>query len=187
MSFTEFSLDLETLNNKPNSPILSIGCVAFNSEIGAIDIENCFHVYLKLDEQFRAGILPSADTLFWWFEQSDEARHRQYYRHEELRTDPITALVKFNQWMLKTIGDADWREIQLYGNGSDFDVAILANLMDKFNVKPCWPFWGARCLRTFKQEVGEGLVLPEYGVAHDALDDAIKQAMVVTMNRKKGA
>ncbi len=186
MSFTEFSLDLETLNNKPNSPILSIGCVAFDSKTGVIDIENGFHVYLKLDEQFRAGLLPSGDTFLWWLEQSDVARQRQYYLPEDDRTKPLTALLQFNQWLMKTIGDAHQCEIQLYGNGSDFDVAILANLMDKFNVKPCWPFWGARCLRTFKQEVGEGLVLPEYGVAHDALDDAIKQAMVVTMNQKKG-
>lgn len=186
MPFTEFSLDLETLNNKPNSPILSIGCVAFDSKTGIVDVDNGFHVYLKLDEQFRAGLLPSADTLFWWFEQSDVARHRQTQLGETLRMPVVSALLQFNSWLIERTGGFDWDEIKLYGNGSDFDVAILANLMDKFDVKPCWPFWGARCLRTFKQEVGEGLVLPEYGVAHDALDDAIKQAMVVTLNQRKG-
>jgi len=183
MSFAEFSLDLETMNNVPNSPILSIGCVAFNSETGVIDIDNGFHMYLSLDEQFRKGVMPSESTLLWWLNQSDAARSKQY---DALRFSPKAVLSDFISWMMKTIGDADWKEIQLYGNGSDFDVAILANLMDKFDMKPCWPFWGARCLRTFKQGVGEGLVLPEYGVAHDALDDAIKQAMVVTLNQKKG-
>jgi len=183
MPFTEFSLDLETANNTPNSPILSIGCVAFDSKTGDINIANGFHIYLSLDEQFRAGVVPSESTLLWWLGQSDDARAKQV---AALRHPPTVALTRFSEWMIKTVGDSDWNEIKLYGNGSDFDVAILANLMDKFNVKPCWPFWGARCLRTFKQEVGEGLVLPEYGVAHDALDDAIKQAMVVTLNQRKG-
>lgn len=174
--FNNFMLDLETLGKAPNSPILSIGCVAFNPDAGTIDTKNTFHFYLELDPQFRTGILPNESTIMWWLEQSEEARRAQ---NTAERGNPRLVLEMFNKWITERLGYINPGDIELWGNGSDFDVTILNNLMDKFKVEPVYPFWSGRCLRTFRAHHGDSYVRIYPDLAHDALSDAIAQARSV--------
>lgn len=161
-------LDLETLGTSPGAPIVQIGAVAFN--VGTPDYEwGMFEAKIDLTSlRFKENI--DFSTLAWWFQQDEAARYAAFCTDER---KPITeALRSFQLWLLGT------RAKELWGNGSDFDNAILkcAFLQYCEEVEP-WNFRMNRCFRTVKA-MYKGTVLEPYfiGIKHNALDDAIHQA-----------
>lgn len=65
-------IDLETMGNKPNAPIVSIGAVFFEPETGEIGPE--LYTAVDLKSEVALGAAPDADTILWWLTQSSEAR-----------------------------------------------------------------------------------------------------------------
>lgn len=171
--FYHFSLDLETLGNAPNSPILSIGCVAFDPMTGVIDTANALHIHLELESQFKAGMLPNESTLMWWFKQEADARNAQT---NATRVHPVQALRRFTDYIAAHHSAGD---TSIWGNRSEFDNAILINAFSTFRMDVPWPFWGNRDLRTLISHSPNGVARNAPTVAHDALADAIVQAQQV--------
>lgn len=65
-------LDLETMGNKSNSVILSVGAVMFDIETG--EIGEYFYERIEFQSALDVGLKINADTVEWWMKQSDEAR-----------------------------------------------------------------------------------------------------------------
>jgi exodeoxyribonuclease VIII len=65
--------------------------------------------------------------------------------------------------------------LKVWGNGSDFDNAILAACYAAVGQPLPWDFWHNRCYRTLKALRPE-LKLQRQGTYHNALDDAKTQA-----------
>ena len=167
-------LDLETMGTSVNSAIVSIGAVEFSEGLGITDR---FYVNIDLQSCMDKGMEINAKTLMWWMKQSDEAR-------KSLTGDTIPlrdALKSFREWVVK--GNEN---VQIWGNGSDFDNAMISNAYSKFNATQPWNYWDNRCYRTLVYSLPK-LEFKRDGTHHNALDDAEYQAKhliaLVTANK----
>lgn len=154
-------LDLETLGTGPNSAIISIGACSFDEG----HIVSTFHAIIDKQTCFELGCTFDQSTIDWWENQSDEAKAASYNATE---TVPVKeALLAFADWM-KGKGT-------IWGNGSDFDNAMLAELYNKAGMDLPWKFWNNRCYRTMKNMFPD-VKMVRHGTHHNAVDDAITQA-----------
>lgn len=162
-------LDLETLGTGPNSVIISVGACFFDKEL----IGDSLYLALDRDEQIGRGREVSAETVTWWNQQSLAAR--EVFAESQMGVNMF--LQTFSEWLLSHAQYPD--DIKMWGNGSDFDNAILADLYRQWNVAMPWKFYNNRCYRTLKNIAiaFDSHDLPEReGVHHHALHDAEYQA-----------
>lgn len=161
-----FMIDLETMGNTPDAPIVAIGAVAFSREgLGAefsagIDLESAM-----------AQARPSASTIKWWLTQGEAARKR-VAQGSLLESD---ALLRLREFLHEQAGGK--REVMVWGNGAAFDIVILESAYRRWDWPPPWEFWNVYCYRTLKNLFGKRFPAPPFkGTAHTALDDARNQA-----------
>ena len=156
-------IDLETMGNKPNAPVVSIGAVFFEPSTGELGEE--FYRVVSLKSSMDGG--------------AEEARKAICDK------DAISisaALIKLNTFILD---NTDIDKVQVWGNGATFDNVILrANYEREF--LPCiWKFWNDRDVRTIV-ELGRAIGInprrdiPFEGDRHNALADAKHQAKYVS-------
>jgi len=158
-------LDLETMSTTPNAAIISIGAVKFDMDLGLIerfyrvvDLESCKEKDFHIDDS----------TVKWWSKQSDIAR-KEVAGEGTTPAIPLKyALKQFRDWMGKG-------NVQIWGNGSDFDNVILANAFRKYGVNNAWDYRQNRCYRTMVASF-PNIEMKMVGTYHKADDDAIYQA-----------
>lgn len=160
-------IDLETLGIKMDCPIISIGAAAFNN----IEIVDTFYIVLDLEEQLDGGRKVNASMLKWWMKQGRDAKKV----FEEPTFSVSEGLNLFNSFILKYEGCKVW------GNGATFDISILENIFNQYNLKVGWNFRNVRDFRTF-MDFNKRVESPRSGVAHNALSDAVSQAMCILNN-----
>ncbi len=163
-------VDLETLGQRFDAPIITVGAVFFDPATGELGPE--FYRAVDLDSAIRFGRV-SGETLKWWFKQSDAARHAAVDGKE-----PLDKVLKdFADWYRGVNSKAP-----IWGNGPTFDITILEDAYWRvFDKEAPWKFWNVRDCRTIL-ELGQaiGYKKPDLkGVAHNALDDARHQAQWV--------
>lgn len=168
-------LDLETLGNNSNSPIISIGAVFFDPQTG--DLGGDFYQTIQLESAMQHGIA-DAGTIQWWMQQSNDARAVFNAPDCVILT---VALYEFQAWANQN-GD----NIKMWGNGATFDNTILANAYLSTDLPRPWKYWNDRDVRTIV-ELGRNLCsidpkkdFPFEGTEHNALDDAKHQARYVS-------
>lgn len=162
-------LDLETMASSNDAVIVSIGACFFDKE----EIGDCIYLVLDREEQKQANRKVSEDTMIWWDNQSTEA----LAVFDAPQTPVANALNCFSQFIELYADDS--KSVLMWGNGSDFDNAILGSLYDLWGIKKPWSFRNNRCFRTLKNIAiaYDSHDLPEReGTAHNALDDAVYQA-----------
>lgn len=199
-------LDLETLSTQANAAIIGIGAVWFDPHGEQFKAESaqeaaefgtslpydrfplCFERIIDIQSCLDAGFAVSASTLKWWSEQSDEARRVAFSGEVGLRealndfADFLT-MVSIN-WPQGGDSPVQRDQVCVWGHGPAFDNAILANAYRQMGYPQPWSFRNDRCNRTFLALAEERLekVMPELvrvGTLHNALDDAITQALHV--------
>lgn len=160
-------IDLETMGNRPRSAIVALGAVFFSS--AGLGPE--FYARIDLESCVRAGLRLDTSTVLWWLGQEDAARreiHDQTLPRVELRT----ALGQFTDFLAENFdGNMD-----LWGNGSDFDNVLTVDAYEAVGLEPPWKFWNHRCYRTLKA-LRLDMRIPRNGTHHNALDDAKSQAL----------
>lgn len=157
-------LDLETMGQGPDAAIIAIGARGFDPEHG---LGPGFYITVDLEDAVRHGGTIDPSTILWWMRQSDEARAEFQRPGQSIET----ALAAFSAWMFEHFDVAD---VNVWGNGSDFDNTILSSAYQRAGIDRPWPFWGNRCFRTLKNIVP--MAMPRTGTHHNALDDATTQA-----------
>lgn len=161
-------VDLETKGNKPGCMILSIGAVFFDPLTGELGDRMYNVVATKGQEEL--GLHEDQETMKWWNEQVPAAR-AILAESEQSKLGLYGALNEFTDFL----APAGLGAVRVWGNGADFDNAILtvAYMATQRNIP--WKFWNNRCFRTLKALVPS--VGMEKGLlAHNALNDAIMQA-----------
>lgn len=155
-------LDLETLGTKHGSVIIAIGAVVFTDKgLGE-------EFYLRVDpaDCQTHGLKIDAATVFWWMNQNDDAR-----REVTKPGEPLTvALDKFSEFVITSMPYKVW------GNGSNFDNALLRAAYEATGMPTPWKFYADACYRTVKGLVPE-IPITNTGAKHNALDDAKSQAL----------
>lgn len=176
--YRHLMVDLETMGNKSNAPIVSIGAVFFNPNTGNTGAE--FYTAVSLESSMLLGGVPDAGTIIWWLKQSPEARSAIAMAD----TMPlIDALELFSDFISEN-SDAG-PDVQVWGNGASFDNVILRSSYDRANIECPWKFRNDRDVRTMT-ELGKAIgINPRYdipfdGDMHNALSDARHQVKYVS-------
>lgn len=152
-------LDIETMGNKSNSCVVSIGAVEFDIETGETGM--VFDCKISLDSCLKAGLTVDASTIDWWLlNQSEEARVGISYCILDLKT----VLECFADWI-------DRRSF-VWGNSARFDCGILSDAYRAVGLETPWIYYNERDVRTlvaFAPEVKNNFKFE--GVRHNAVDD----------------
>jgi len=156
-------LDLETMGNKSNSAIISIGAVEFDIETG--ETGDTFYAGVDLQSCLDMGLIVNGSTLMWWMEQNETARKKVAEGGDHIST----VLGIFNDWF-KHLGEG----VQIWGNGARFDIGIMEDAYVKCALPIPWEFRYERDLRTlvsFAPEIKLKATKEFKGVEHDPIDD----------------
>lgn len=181
-----FMMDLETGGKTPGCAIVSVGIIAFDPLAPTVDAlfpdfgyysvvnrESCMDAFLHEDTEGPQS------TMAWWSRQSGEAREALHaYRNNQGKdlAEVLEASIEY------VAGHCTPKNAKVFGNGSDFDNAIVAVAARQVGLKVPWSY-GGRCYRTMKSL--DAILGPEFaapaltrsGTYHNALDDAKTQAM----------
>lgn len=159
-------IDLETLGSVPGCSIVAIGATASTDDGFVTDT---FYIVVSRSSCVAYGLRESVETLDWWSRQSEQAREVIAQAEDPAAATLPDALAALNVFVSRH------GKVEVYGNGSDFDNAILAVAADAAHVVLAWPFWANRCYRTIKSRM-PWIRMDRQGTHHNALDDARSQA-----------
>jgi hypothetical protein len=157
--------------------VLSIGVVEFFPDRWTPQsteedlIGKKFYSTFNLQSQIDQGRTISADTLGWWMNQGSEARRAAFMKGQEA-PQVSEVLLLLNDFIRQFP-----TPVALWGNGAAFDNVILTNLYNQFKIGPAYRFTSDSCYRTLKGLIPGVEPGKRVGVHHNALDDAIFQAM----------
>lgn len=177
-------IDIETMGNKQDAAILSIGACVFSPGIG-VGVDGQFLENCTLRSNIDLGRVMTPSTVEWWLDQSEAAR-------KALKDPPpVNLAVALNG--LRSFIDKN-RPDHVWANGTTFDLAILRHAYEvTLKQDAPWHYRQECCMRSVRA-ISElvGLDYSELyrnrdGVAHSALDDANGQAkFVVAVMDKMG-
>lgn len=165
----EAMVDLETLATTPDAHILTIGLVAMH------DMDNTLYIHVKRNPSTAGNHIRRVDpdTESWWFKQSPEAQHEAFDQTNAVELD--VALDQITEWF-----QADNMK-KIWSHGATFDVTMLDDAYRQCDKLPPWRFWDVRDTRTVidmaQRAVGRKLEPTREGTHHNALDDAVHQAV----------
>lgn len=164
-------IDLETRGAAPGCAILSIGAVGFSTtKLGPE-----FYKVVLTSSCHEAGLKDDESTMVWWRGQSEAARLVLLQAEDGAVAAPLAdALTAFHNWLAGHFGLA---QVRIWGNGADFDNAILAYCYKAVGLELPWKFWHNRCFRTLKSLRTDIKGPKRVGTYHNALDDAKTQAL----------
>ena len=172
-------VDLETMGNKQDAPIVAIGAVVFDPATGSIG--ESFYKVVSLESSVNWGAKMDPSTVIWWLKQSSEARSAI------VNDDAIPlhdALLQFGEFIFENIPGGR-KKAQVWGNGASFDNCILRSSFDFIAEEYPWEYWNDRDVRTIV-ELGKAIgidpkkTIPFEGERHNALADAIHQTRYVS-------
>ena len=164
-------VDLETFGRRPGCSLISIGAVAFDigknitgpEFYGVVNRRSCVEVGLHEDEE----------TLEWWSKQDPTVSN--IIKESEVGGHGIITMLKMFRDFLASLHSTSDKSVKVWGNGSDFDNAILISAYAAIGEKQPWEFWNNRCYRTVKSLHPEIKISRVFGQHHNALFDAKNQ------------
>ena len=161
-------IDIETMDKIESAAIPSIGAITFDPLSGKYG--KTFYRELDWRDQDRTQ---SDDTVAFWAKQPQKAR-------DALKgvTELYDALDDLAEWLPAGC--------QVWGNGPEFDIAILQHAYRQEMIPIPWAFYRVHSCRTMMLlwQAMTGSTAPinakTKGTYHNALDDAKNQAKEVT-------
>ena len=163
MKTLDITFDLETCSLCPTAAVMSIGAVAWdrNGEGSPffpneylIDVDSTFGVHVDLRGMFVDGFTFDQDTADWWAKQSDEAKKEVIANDgdEDPCSDIVLAVKDLFDWMENIKKKKGYDTVNLWCQGSDFDIAILRNICYKYKINIPVNYTNFRDHRTFFME-----------------------------------
>ncbi|XES12069.1 3'-5' exoribonuclease domain-containing protein [Citrobacter freundii] len=177
--YTHLMVDMETMGNSPDAPIVSIGAVFFDPSTGNTGAE--FYRVVSLESSMSFGMKPDASTIQWCLKQSSEAR-------SAILVDEAMGLLETLELLADFIAENaanGSHTVQMWGNGCSFDNVTLRRAYALTDTPFAVPFWNDRDVRTMV-ELGKSVgINPRYdipfeGDMHNALSDARHQVKYVS-------
>ena len=163
-------IDLETLDTKPSSTILTLGAVKFNP-LTFDEPTNELYIKLDIDEQDRLGRTASDATLEWWMKQDPKIQEEAFSEND--RVGITQTLSQLSKYLINS--DVIWAHS--YG----FDMTILEDLYRQVKLPVPWNFWQIRDSRTLFALLPQDPRKSMQTDLHNALADAYYQAKGVQM------
>ena len=158
----DITFDFETCALCPTAAVMSIGAVVWNRdgedtpflENSAAVKYPTFLAHVDLRSMFIDGFTFDASTAKWWSERSDEAKAAVLeYDSEDVPCAPIqNVIMDFFQWIDDVKKACNASEVNLWCQGTDFDIAILRNICNKYHIELPIKHTNFRDHRTFYME-----------------------------------
>lgn len=175
---TDIVIDIETLSLKNTAAILSIGAAAITE---SSEPAGLFYERIDIDSCLDKGMTIDADTLAWWFKQPAK------YMNISGGTGAANALCNLFAWMTELGYNNDSSTTNIWGNGPEFDNAIIINaayrLLPKSVVNDMlWDYRRNQSVRTLwhiNEMLGLGVTYKYDYPSHVAVFDAIVEAKFV--------
>lgn len=164
-------LDLETLGTRPDAAVVAIGACIFDPYSDKKP-EQTFDVAVTIESAMKHGRI-DASTLDWWFQQSKDAQDKTFNRFGHTLPD---ALRQFNWWLLNQCAHKRERLV-VWGNGAAFDNVVIRSAHEAAGMTPVWSFRKDMCYRAICAVFGKNIPFERTGCHHNAVDDAISQAV----------
>lgn len=159
-------IDLETMGNRPNAPIIAIGAVAFN--LAEMTIGEKFYANVNLASSVALGSVMDPSTVMWWMQQSEDARKAVTRKGRQV----TEVLPDFADWLTTNV--VALKDRKVWANGTDFDCTILGEHYHKAGLEVPWMYYAKRDYRTVR-ELWKSVPEDVNAGAHNALDDAVHQ------------
>jgi hypothetical protein len=169
--------DLETLDTANTAVVLSLGIVPFRITGNNTFIElvnQGINILFDTDIQKEKGCTVSEETLAWWSGQGASA---QTVLTGGNREDPHDLHEIILNSLGQTVPKTRW-----YARGLHFDMAIINNLCNKFELRQPWGYQDGRDLRTWfdfykAKESALWRETPEGFIKHNSLHDSALEAL----------
>jgi len=168
------TIDLETIDTRPQSTVLSLGGVKFNP---FDDSEPYSEMYFKIsiDDQDRLDRTASDDTIEWWSKQDPKIMEEAFDQEGAITVEE--ALSKINKFIVGV--DVLW------GQGYGFDYTILEDMYRSLGKPIPYNFWQVRDSRTLFSVCKEDPRKKIQNDLHNALADAYYQSKAIQMAYKE--
>lgn len=158
-------VDLETMAVTPRAVVLSLGAVHFDPYGNGYTDKLYFRI--DLDDQDKLNREIDPNTLDWWSKQDPTIMEEAFSPND--RVPLAEAIDRFHKFA--------WGCDGFWSHGSAFDLIIIEDIYRQLNKNVPWQFWQMRDTRTVF-DLGVDPDMPKGG-KHDALQDAIRQAIGV--------
>jgi hypothetical protein len=168
------TIDLETIDTRPQSTVLSLGAVKFNP---FDDSEPHSEMYFKIqiDDQDRLGRTSSDDTIEWWSKQDPKIMEEAFDQEGAITVEE--ALSKINKFVVGV--DVLW------GQGYGFDYTIIEDMYRSLGKPIPYNFWQVRDSRTLFSVCKEDPRKKIQNDLHNALADAYYQSKAIQIAYKE--
>lgn len=167
MKTIDITIDFETCALCPTAAVMSVAAVAwkrdavdspfYSDDVVAEDILDkvnpTFLEHIDLRSMFVDGFTFDQNTAEWWATRSAEAKKALLNSDDDVVLHPIALVVmKLFKWIaaFKDYQKAD--SVNLWSQGSDFDIAILRNICHKYGIEIPVNYKNFRDHRTFFME-----------------------------------
>jgi len=167
----DIMIDLETLDNRPEAVVLTIGAVRFDPKgSGIVEKLELRPTIEDQTEIYKRTI--SEDTIQWWAQQSPEALEEALGdQGRQPFGECMEALYKFC-----------WNRRAVWSNGATFDIVMMEHAWRQTSTRVVpipWQFWTIRDTRTIYEVTNVKLQSGGHTTSHKAVEDAERQAIVV--------
>lgn len=166
------TFDLETCALCPTAAVMSIGAVAWNADAednpftDGFSNDYCFYRHVDLRSSFVDGFTFDSKTSEWWATQDDGAK-KALLEYDDVPLHPIADVIEDFVYFIQYIQEEmSAKEVKLWSQGSDFDIAILKNICRKYGIEEPVSYKNFRDHRTFFME-GAKIICDKAGVELD--------------------
>lgn len=165
------TIDLETLDTRPSSTVLSLGAVKFNPH-SMIEPYDELYFKVSIDDQDRLGRTVSDSTIEWWSKQDPKIMEEAFDQSNPNEVMTVEqALTSINKFVVGV--DTLW------GQGYGFDYTILEDMYRSIGLPIPWNFWQIRDSRTLFGLCNEDPRKRFQTDKHNALADAYFQSKAI--------
>lgn len=169
-------LDLETMSTKQDAAIIEIGMIIFNHayQDGSVNVLEQWSKAISLESAMKYGGTTDAGTITWWLDPDrSEARDNWSLSVKASLPSALNEVAL----MLGNYSHFDPKPL-IWGNGVNFDNAILKSAYERLDVKVPWGYRQDADFRTLKLLYKDAVPEPAFvGTPHVALDDARHEAV----------
>jgi len=169
-------LDLETMGLNQDAAIMEIGLVIFNhlGEEGKPNLIRDYSQAVDLTSSMYHGGTVSAENITWWMDSERTEARDAWLAAPKL---PITSALNEVACIIRDQSVIDPKPL-IWGNGVNFDNAILKSAYERLDVKVPWGYRQDADFRTLKLLYKTRVPEPAFvGTPHIALDDARHEAV----------
>ena len=128
-TFSDITLDIESLSVKPNAQVLSISAIAFNPfEITTdFSLNPKLDLLLTLEEQEGRDI--QDQTVWWWSMREPEVQEKMFSDVGRTSVDNS----------LEQLGKFIWQKERIWCQGPTLDITVLTDLYEFRGKNAPWP------------------------------------------------